>query len=124
MKRPLLVFEDVGPAARRRLCRLFGVTWAATRFAWVAPLFWGALGMAVAAAESRPGGIRAILTAGAVYGLLIYAANLVHTLGPILLGRLAGAPMAVNVLTATRPLPDVPTTMPGLPPTVIRVCVK
>lgn len=39
---------------------------------------------------------------GSGYGLLLIAANLVHTLGHMAAGRLAGSPMETNVLTSTR----------------------
>ena len=100
MARPFLVAEDTGPASRRPLFRLFGVTWAATRYAWLGPLLWCAMGVLIALAEQRPA--RDSLTVGVGYGLLLYASNVLHTVGHIVLGRLAKAPMAVNVLTSTR----------------------
>jgi Zn-dependent protease len=39
---------------------------------------------------------------GLGYGLLLYASNVLHTAGHTIFGRLAKAPMAVNVLTSTR----------------------
>jgi hypothetical protein len=100
MAHPFLVAEETGPAFRRPLFRLVGVTWAATRYAWLAPMFWCAMGILIALAEHRPAGDA--VPAGVGYGLLLYASNILHTLGHIVLGRLAKAPMAVNVLTSTR----------------------
>jgi len=102
MQRPFLVLEDTGPGARRELFRLFGVTWAATRYAWMGPLVWIALGVVIAASEEHTEwGWRSLL-AGVGYGLLLIATNALHTLGHIAAGRMAGSPMAVNVLTSTR----------------------
>jgi hypothetical protein len=100
MARPFLVGEETGPAFRRPLFRLFGVTWAATRYAWLGPLFWCAMGVLIALAERRPG--PDYLAVGVGYGLLLCASNVLHTVGHIVLGRMAKAPMAVNVLTSTR----------------------
>lgn len=100
MPRPFLVAEETGPAFRRTLFRLFGITWAATRYAWLGPLFWCAMGILIALAEQRPPGDS--FTVGVGYGLLLYASNVLHTVGHIVFGRLAKAPMAVNVLTSTR----------------------
>lgn len=102
MSRPLLVAEDTGEESRRALFRLFGVTWAATRYAWLGPLFWCGMGTAIAAAERRPAGNGHLLVVGIGYGCLLFASNILHTFGHIAAGRLAKAPMAVNVLTSTR----------------------
>lgn len=102
MNRPFLVAEDTGPASRHVLFHLFGVTWAATGYAWLAPLSWCAIGIAVAVAEHRPGGNSRLLVVGIGYGLLLLAANVLHSVGHIAAGRLARTPMAVNVLTSTR----------------------
>ncbi len=101
MSRPLLVWEDTGPGSRQTLFRLFGVSWEATRYAWLSPLTWLALGAAIAFAEHAPEPDGRILDA-AVYAVLLYVSNVLHTLGHIAAARLAKAPMAVNVLTSTR----------------------
>jgi hypothetical protein len=100
MPRPLLVAEDPGPAFRRPLFRLFGVTWAATRYAWLGPPFWCVVGVLIALAEQRSA--RGSLAVGVGYGVLLCASNVLHTVGHIVLGHFAKAPMAVNVLTSTR----------------------
>jgi hypothetical protein len=60
-----------------------------------------ALGTAIAFAEParEPNG-RILI--GAVYGVLLYVSNVLHTFGHITLARLVKAPMVVNVLTSTR----------------------
>ena len=54
MTKPLLVLEDI--TRRRRLFRVFGVTWWATRYAWMSPLCWVGLGLAMALADRRQAG--------------------------------------------------------------------
>jgi len=102
VKKPLLVLEDTGASVRRPLFRVAGVTWAATRYAWVSPLFWGALGITVAFAGRRGESIEAALLVGCGYGLMIYGSNVIHSIGHILAGRVAGAPMGTILLTSTR----------------------
>jgi Zn-dependent protease len=102
MRRPFLVFEDTSPGARQELFRLFGVTWAATRYAWLGPLVWIALGVVIAASEEHTVQGWGSMLRGVGYGFLLIATNVLHTLGHIAAGRLAGSPMAVNVLTSTR----------------------
>jgi hypothetical protein len=102
MNRPLLVWEDTGPGSRRLLFRLFGVRWEATRYAWLGPFSWFAMGITVAFAEDPSRATLRLIAGGAGYGALLYAVNVLHTVGHIAFARLAGAPMAVNVLTSTR----------------------
>ena len=102
MRRPFLVLENTDAGSRRYLFRLFGVTWAATRCAWLGPLFWIALGIVIAASQEHSERGWSCVPRGAGYGLLLIATNLVHTLGHIAAGRLAGSPMETNVLTSTR----------------------
>jgi hypothetical protein len=96
------VLEDTSPRSRRTLFRIAGVTWAATRYAWVSPLFWTALGMAVAWAGRRGEPIEEALLVGCGYGLALYVSNALHSVGHIVAGRVAGAPMGTNLLTSTR----------------------
>jgi len=102
MRRPFLVLENTDAGSRRDLFRLFGVTWAATRRAWLGPFFWLALGTVIAASQDRFESGWGSVPRGAGYGLLLIATNLVHTLGHVAAGRLAGSPMEANVLTSTR----------------------
>lgn len=100
--RPLLVFENLDTAPRRHLFGLWGVAWTATPWAWLSPLCWSALGVALALAQRDESAPRSILLDGAVYGILLYACNTIHTLGHVAAGRLVRAPMDANLLTATR----------------------
>jgi hypothetical protein len=100
MSRPLLVAEDT--SVRRSLCRFLGVTWLATRYAWMSPLAWAALGLATAlASERREGGYR-VLTVGLGYGAVLYGANILHSLGHVIAGRAVGSPVEAILLTSTR----------------------
>jgi len=91
----LLVLEDVTRPSRL-LFSAWGVEWWATRWAWVGPLFWTALGLLIAWAQG--GG----LLRGVAYGILLYLSNTIHTLGHIGAGAVAGARMDAVVLTSTR----------------------
>jgi hypothetical protein len=98
--RPLLVAEDIN--ARRRLFRIFGVSWSATRYAWLSPLSWGALGLALALASPKDAGAGRLLVAGLGYGALLFAANILHSVGHIMAGRLVGTPVDTVLSTSTR----------------------
>jgi hypothetical protein len=100
MSWPLLIAEDT--AARRSLCRIFGVTWLATRYAWISPLSWAALGLATALASVSHEGAYRVLMVGLRYGALLYGANMLHSLGHIVAGRVVGSPVEAILLTSTR----------------------
>ena len=102
MKRPFLVFEDIGPESRRELFRMLGVTFMATRFAPLSLVMWIALGIVTAVAESRGAVTGAVAVNGVVYGVLLICCTVIHTLGHIVAGHLVGAPMDANLTTATR----------------------
>jgi len=93
--KPLLVLEDTTRPSVLLFSAL-GVEWWATRWAWVGPLFWIALGFPVAWAEG------AGIARGVGYGVLLYLANTIHTLGHIAAGALVGTRMDAVVLTSTR----------------------
>lgn len=102
MKRPFLVFEDTSPQSRRELFRFLGVTFMATRFAALGPLMWIALGIVTAFAETGRAFTIAVLANGIIYGVFLICCTAIHTLGHIVAGRLVGAPMDANLMTATR----------------------
>ncbi|MDH3292177.1 MAG: hypothetical protein OEO20_11075 [Gemmatimonadota bacterium] len=102
MRNPFLVFEDIHRTPRQKLFRIGGVRWTATPYAWLSPLFWCALGLAVAWAEERSVGAGSWLVGGVTYGLLLYGTNVVHSVGHIVAGWLVRAPMTSILLTATR----------------------
>ena len=100
MTRPLLVAEDI--TARRSLFRVFGVTWSATRYAWVSPLSWATLGLAMAFASQKDAGATRVLTVGIGYAAVLYFSNIFHSVGHVIAGRVAGAPVEVVLVTSTR----------------------
>lgn len=100
MRKPLLVAEDINQ--RRCLFRTAGISWQATRYAWVSPLFWAALGLIMAMADRRITGAAGVIATGLGHGLALCLANAVHSLGHIVAGRLAGSPVAAVLLTSTR----------------------
>jgi hypothetical protein len=87
---------------RRRLFTLLGVEWLATPTAWIGPIAFLLLGVVTGELAHAELPAEGRLPRGVGYGVLLYLANTVHSVGHILAGRLAGAPMNANLLTATR----------------------
>ena len=100
MTKPLLVLEDI--TRRRRLFRVFDVTWWATRYAWMSPLCWVGLGLAMALADRRQAGAAGVMVAALWYGAVLYAANILHSLGHIIAGRVVGSPVEAILMSSTR----------------------
>jgi hypothetical protein len=100
MSRPLFVAEDI--TACRRLFRLVGVSWSATRYAWMSPLSWTALGLGTALASVSPEDTYRFLVVGLAYGVVLYGANTLHSVGHIVAGRVVGSPVEAILLTSTR----------------------
>ena len=102
MSRPLLVFEDISSAPRRRLFRVLGVEVMATPYARLSVPFFCILGILIAFGQ-RPEavGLRTFIV-GLVYGLLLSFTNVLHSLGHILAAKKVGAPMEILLLTGTR----------------------
>jgi hypothetical protein len=100
VRRPLLVAEDIN--ARRSLFRVFGVSWLATRYAWLSPLSWVTLGLAMAFASRRDADGTGILVAGLGYGAVLCAANILHSVGHMIAGRVVSAPVEAVLVTSTR----------------------
>ena len=100
VRKPLLVAEDI--TVRRNLFRRFGVSWLATRYAWVSPLSWVTLGLAMAFASRKDADGTRVLLAGLGYGAVLYAANVLHSVGHIIAGRVVGSPVKAVLVTSTR----------------------
>src|SRR5512136_627686 len=100
VRNPLLVAEDI--TARRHLFRVFGVSWSATRYAWVSPISWAMLGLVMAFASQRDVDGTKVLVAGFGYAAVIYAANILHSVGHIIAGRVVGSPVEIVLVTSTR----------------------
>jgi hypothetical protein len=98
--KPLLVAEDI--SSRRELVRAFGVTWSATRYAWLCPLSWIALGLAIAFSNRINTETSSTLIAGFEYAAVLYTANILHSLGHIFAGYMTGSPVEIIVITSTR----------------------
>jgi hypothetical protein len=100
VRKPPIVAEEI--TVRRSLFRVFGASWSATRYAWISPLSWASLGLAMAFASRREAGGTMALVAGLGCGGVLYAANIRHSVGHVIAGRLVGAPVEAVLLTSTR----------------------
>jgi hypothetical protein len=100
VKRPLMVAEQID--VRRRLFRVGGVSWSATRYAWLSPASWVGLGLAMALGSRQSADLAGVLADGVKYGAMLYAANIIHSLGHVVAGCVAGATVETVLLTSTR----------------------
>jgi Zn-dependent protease len=100
VRRPLLVAEDI--TIRRSLFRVFGVTWSGTRYAWMSPLSWTALGLGVSLANPQDWSAFSVAVAALGYGTALYAANILHSIGHVIAGWAVGAPVESVLVTSTR----------------------
>ena len=98
---PWFVLEDLNKPSHHRLFTLLGVDWLATSYAWLSLPLYVALGLLAAFLANGGSAVEARLLTGLGYGLLIDLTNLPHSLGHILSGKLVGAPMDANLVTAT-----------------------
>jgi Zn-dependent protease len=79
-----------------------GVRIEATRHARMAPITWLVFGLLIAALDGDSGSAVSIALKAAVYAAALYLANVLHSLGHIVAGRIVGAPMDILLLTSTR----------------------
>jgi hypothetical protein len=100
--RPLFVVEDIRSPRRTLLFTIAGVRIEATRYAWIAPITWLAFGLLIAVLDARSGSIVPLIMNAIIYGTALYSANVLHSVGHIIAGRMVGAPMDVLLLTSTR----------------------
>jgi hypothetical protein len=107
--------EDVATCPKRRMGLVLGVPWLATSRAWLAPFVWMALGTFATFVGSPARDAAGTLARGAVFGLMLYGANLLHSIGHLVAGVLVMAPMSANLLTATRDV-NIYETAAGPPP--------
>jgi Zn-dependent protease len=95
------------------LFKFLGVEVMATPYAWFGVPSFCILGILVAFGQ-RPETIgAATVTSGLEYGVLLYSANMIHSLGHILAAKMVGAPMEVLLLTGTRDVTLYRTSEPG-----------
>lgn len=90
------------PAGSRRLLRVAGVDVLAARGAWLHPLIFLGVGLALGLVLRQGQPPAQIALAGAGYGLLTLALYFAHSAGHILSARLAGAPMDAHLISAVR----------------------
>jgi hypothetical protein len=101
MDKPLLVFEEIHALCHRKLFTFLGVDWLATPYAWLSIPNFLALGILTGFAMEHSQGVEVWLPIGIAYGLILYLANTIHSLGHILSGKLVRGQMDANLVTAT-----------------------
>ena len=117
MADPLMVLEDTGPSNRRHIGSVLGVDLYATPLAGLGIVMQLVAG-AVLGWFLFEGDPAARLVSGALLGSLLLVSNVVHGMGHLLGGRLAGSPMTGYLVTMTRHVnlyeddPDDPTAIP------------
>jgi Zn-dependent protease len=100
--RPLFVIDDIRSPRRTFLFTMAGVRIEATRHAWMAPITWLVFGLLIAALDGDRGSVVSVVAKAAVYAAALYLANVLHSIGHIVGGRIVGAPMDILLLTSTR----------------------
>lgn len=85
-----------------RLFVLMGIPWEATPHAWINPLIFILVGCVIAYGLEPGTSLRTMVPAGVGYGLLIYLTYILHGVGHIVGGKIVGAPMDANLITAVR----------------------
>lgn len=63
---------------------------------------WVTLGFAIAFAGQRDADGTGVLVAGLTYAAVLYAANILHTVGHIIAGRVVGSSVDIVLMTSTR----------------------
>jgi hypothetical protein len=82
--------------------RFTDVEWHATPQAWLSVPVFLALGILSTVWDEHGTAITTRLTLGLTYGVMLFLINILHSFGHILSGKLVGAPMDANLVTATR----------------------
>jgi Zn-dependent protease len=100
--RPLFVVDDIRSPGRTFLFTVARVRIEATRHAWMAPITWLVFGLLIAVLDGDNGSAVSIVAKAAVFAAALYSANVLHSVGHILAGRMVGAPMDILLLTSTR----------------------
>lgn len=68
----------------------------------MSPLSWATLGLAMAFAGSRNFSAVEIIVGTLGYTAVLYAANVLHSVGHVISGWLVGAPVEIIIMTSTR----------------------
>jgi hypothetical protein len=100
--RPLFVFEDIHSPMRKDLFTVAGVRIQATRSAFLAVPIWTGFGFLIASLGGIGHSYFGIVLTGLLYAVLLYLANVIHSVGHIVAGKIVRAPMDALLLTATR----------------------
>jgi len=100
--KPLLVFEDISAEKRSHLFTFAGVRIQATRYAWISVPMWILFGLFVAFAGERKSLSLETLWTGFLYGGCLYLANVIHSVGHIVAGKIVHSPMEILLLTSLR----------------------
>jgi hypothetical protein len=98
--RPLFFFEDIRSPMRKDLFTVAGVRVQSTRYAWLAVPNWIGFGLFIAFVGSSDSSH--FVPTGLLYGAFLYLANVIHSLGHIIAGKIVQSPMDILLLTATR----------------------
>jgi hypothetical protein len=114
----MLILEDVHSTPKRKLFRWLGVDWLATPYAWLSIPFYISIGLVAALLGKTPRSAWNRVCTGIGYGFILIGMNVIHTIGHILSGKLAGAPMKANLVTATFHVNLYPDDPPSLPPRI------
>jgi hypothetical protein len=101
LRNPFWALENIETTPKRKLFTLFGVDWLATRRTWLSLPFYAGVGLGMGLLGKRSGPISAVILDGLGYALALYLSNTAHSLGHLLSGKIMGAPMDANLLTAT-----------------------
>lgn len=95
------IFENVTTAPPRKLFTLLGVEWMATAYAWVSLPLYLLIGLVIAFILNRDQPLEARLWLGVFYSVLLHLGNVIHSIGHTLSSRWVGAPLDINLITAT-----------------------
>jgi hypothetical protein len=86
--------------SRRPLFSAAGVDCSVTRRAWLSGPFFLAFGMLLAFFQQPRMPSTVILPNGAIYGLVLFLSNMLHSAGHVIAGRVLGAPHGSVIITA------------------------
>ncbi len=93
--------ESLKETPRRKLFTLLGVEYQATPLAWFSLVYPAVIGLIVSFLVLPQADLLTRILTGIAFGLCINLMYFIHGFGHILSGRLVGAPMQANLITAT-----------------------
>ena len=96
-----ITFENIHSGHHRKVFSIWGADCLVTPYAGLSVLFFLVLGILVALARGGDQEFVTILRTGVVFGLLLFASNMVHSLGHILSGAFLNTPGRTVLITAT-----------------------